>query len=269
MLIHWTFNPVMISFGSLAIHWYGLLFVGAFVTGQLLLRRFFQAEGVPPENADNLLFHALLGTVVGARLVHCLFYDPQYYLANPLAILRVWEGGLASHGGAVGMLAGLWIGGRSMQPRKPFLWLVDRVAIAAALGAVFVRLANFLNSEIVGIPTSGHWGVVFTAIDALPRHPVQLYEAATYLLIFFVLLATYRRSERQPPHGQLLGWFMLLVFSARIALEFFKVHQAAYADGQLFNVGQYLSLPFVALGALLLLNSKRQPPEAETTNRDG
>lgn len=255
MIIHWNFDPILISVGPLAIRWYGLLFVGAFIAGQAVLTRIFRAEGVPKENAERLLLYALLGTIAGARLAHCLFYDPQYYLSNPLAILRIWEGGLASHGGAAGMLLSLWLGTRILKPKMPFLWLVDRVSVPAALGAVFVRGANFLNSEIVGIPTSGGWGVVFEAVDNLPRHPVQLYEAVAYLIIFLILAAIYRRLGQRTPHGLLFGVFLILVFSARLVLEFYKVPQAAYQPGQLLSVGQYLSLPFVVLGAVMVLRS--------------
>lgn len=259
MLLHWKFDPILLSLGPVSIHWYGLLFATAFIIGQAVLVRIFRNEGLPAESAQRLLMSAMLGTIIGARLAHCLFYDPQYYFANPLAILRIWEGGLASHGGAVGMLAGLWLGSRAQQPRLPFLWLVDRVAIPAALGAVFVRVANFLNSEIVGIPTSGGWGVVFESVDALPRHPVQLYEALGYLVIAAVLLAVYQRLQERTPHGRLLGWFMVLVFSVRVVAEFFKLPQAAYEAGQLVSVGQWLSLPFVALGIALVIGAKAHP----------
>lgn len=258
MILRWNFDPILFALGPLTIRWYGLLFVGAFVTGQAVLARIFKHEGVPPEHAQRLLMFALLGTIIGARLVHCLFYDPQYYWANPGAILRIWEGGLASHGGALGMLLGLWLGSRTARPRLPFLWSVDRVAIPAALGAVFVRVANFLNSEIVGVPTSGGWGVVFEPVDALPRHPVQLYEAVGYLAISAVLLAVYRRLGKRTPQGLLFGWFMVLVFAARIAAEFFKVPQAAYEVGQVLTVGQWLSVPFVALGIGMALLAKRR-----------
>lgn len=260
MLIHWAFDPILFSAGPLTIRWYGLLFVGAFLIGQWMLGRIFAAEGVPRENAERLMIHALLGAVVGARLVHCLFYEPDYYLSHPLAILRIWEGGLASHGGALGMLLALWFAARTAQPRLPFLWLIDRVSMPAALGAVFVRVANFLNSEIVGIPTSGRWGVVFESIDALPRHPAQLYEAITYALIFAVLLAIYRRSGKRTPEGLLFGVLMALVFSARIVVEFFKTPQAAYEAGQLFTVGQYLSLPFVMLGVVMMVRAIKRSP---------
>lgn len=262
MLIHWIFDPVLFSAGPLTVRWYGLLFVGAFLVGQWMLGRIFVTEGVPRENAERLMIHALLGAVIGARLVHCLFYEPQYYLSHPLAILRIWEGGLASHGGTLGMLLALWFAARTAQPRLPFLWLIDRVSMPAALGAVFVRLANFLNSEIVGIPTSGQWGVVFESVDALPRHPAQLYEAVAYAFIFAMLLALYRRSGKRTPEGLLFGVLMVLVFSARIVIEFFKTPQATYEAGQFFSVGQYLSLPFVMLGVVMIFRAVGRSTDA-------
>jgi phosphatidylglycerol---prolipoprotein diacylglyceryl transferase len=259
MIIHWNFAPVLFSLGPIQARWYGILFVGGFFVGQWILARMFASEGVPKERAERLLLILLLGAIIGARLVHCLFYDPQYYLAHPLDILKVWEGGLASHGGAIGMVIALWIGQRKMTPRLPFLWLADRIAVTAALGAVFIRVANFLNSEIFGKPTSGSWGVVFERVDTVPRHPVQLYEAAAYLLIFFILLAMYLRKGKQLAHGMLFGWFLVLVFVARFILEFFKVPQAAYEAGQVISVGQYLSIPFVVVGIVMIWRATQAP----------
>lgn len=259
MLIHWAFDPILFSLGPLTVRWYGLLFVGAFFVGQWLLGRMFKSEGVPREQAERLMMYALLGAVIGARLVHCLFYEPEYYLSHPLAILRLWEGGLASHGGTLGMLAALWFAARTAQPRLPFLWLIDRVSIPAALGAMLVRIANFLNSEIIGVPTLGGWGVVFESVDMLPRHPAQLYEAFAYMLIFMALTTVYRRMGKRTPEGLLFGLLMVLVFSARIVIEFFKTPQAVYEAGQMFSVGQYLSLPFVVLGVAMMLRSLRRP----------
>lgn len=255
MLIHWNFDPIALQIGPVALRWYGLLFVGGFFVGQRILARIFRNEGVPETKADALLMYALIGAVVGARIVHCLFYEPDYYLSNPLAILRIWEGGLASHGGVIGVVLAMWMASRRLQ--LPFAWLVDRMAIPSALVAVFIRTANFLNSEIVGNPTGGDWGVVFEAVDALPRHPAQLYEAVGYLLTFFVLRAAYKRIGADTPHGVLLGWMLVLVFGVRILVEIVKTPQAAYEAGQLISVGQWLSVPFVILGIVLLARARR------------
>lgn len=258
MILHWSFDPVLVSLGSLSVRWYGLLFVGAFLAGEWILGRLFVRDGVARDAAEKLLYLGLFGTVIGARLVHCLFYDPDYYLAHPVAILKIWEGGLASHGGVMGMLLALVWGWKLAGWPRPFLWLLDRVTLPAALGAVFVRVANFLNSEILGNPTDGSWGVVFERVDALPRHPVQLYEAVGYLLTLLVLWALYRRRRADAPDGLLFGVMMVLVFGVRIAAEFFKTPQAAYEAGQLFTVGQYLSLPFVALGLVFVVRALRR-----------
>jgi phosphatidylglycerol---prolipoprotein diacylglyceryl transferase len=259
MILHWSFDPIAFSLGPLTVRWYGLLFVGGFFAGQLLLARMFKAEGVAPGQAERLLMYALLGSVAGARLVHCLFYEPAYYLSDPLAILRIWEGGLASHGGLIGLVIGLWLGGRGAQPAMPLPWLLDRVTIPGMLAAVCIRVANFLNAEIVGEPTGSAWGVVFEAIDAVPRHPAQLYEAAAYGLIFVVLTLVYRREDRRPATWLLTGLCLLLTFAARIGIEFFKTPQAAHDVGQQFSVGQWLSLPFVLIGAVLVVRALRRP----------
>lgn len=256
-ILLWNFDPVALSLGPLAIHWYGLLFVGAFMLGQWMVHRMAQQEGEQRLDTDFLFMLVLGATIVGARLVHCLFYDPDYYLHHPLEILQVWKGGLASHGGALGLL--LAVGYYSRKSGLSFLWLTDRIALPSAFGAVLVRIANFLNSEILGKATAGNWGVVFEKIDAVPRHPVQLYEAASYLLIFGLLLVIYRRRRQQTPTGLLTGLFLALVFSARLILESFKMPQAAYESQQLFSVGQYLSVPVVLLGLWLCWRAKRQP----------
>lgn len=252
MLIHWNFDPILLSLGPIALRWYGLLFVGAFFVGRFILARTFEREGEPTHTTDRLMFFGLIGTMIGARVVHCAFYDPAYYWAHPLEIPMLWRGGLASHGGVIGLLVGLWYVARSERPRRPFLWLIDRVAIPGAIGGMFIRIANFLNSEIVGVPTGGDWGVVFEAVDAAPRHPAQLYEAAAYALTAAILALVYRRDRAATPHGVLAGLLLTLIFAARIAIEPFKTAQAAYEAGQTFSVGQYLSVPFVLVGLVLI-----------------
>ncbi|WP_462116753.1 prolipoprotein diacylglyceryl transferase, partial [Lysobacter xanthus] len=216
MLIHWNFDPILLQLGPLSVRWYGLLFVGGFIAAQFALGRIFRREGVDPNAAADLLIYALVGAVIGARLVHCLVYEPGYYLSHPLEIVRVWEGGLASHGGVVGVFIGLGLAARRHKPPLRLLWLLDRAAIPSTIATASIRLANFLNSEIVGLPTSGTWGVVFAAVDQVPRHPVQLYEAAAYLGIGCVLWSLYRRGLASRS-GLLLGTLFVLAFSARFA----------------------------------------------------
>src|SRR5574343_125437 len=257
MIWHWQFDPIALHVGPLQLHWYGVLFALAFVLGQQLLAWFSRPEGYDSHALDGLMPWALIGTVLGARLAHCLVYDPAYYLSQPLAILRVWEGGLASHGGALGLMLALWLYSRR-HPQPGFAWLLDRIALPAALGGALVRCANFLNSEILGRPTGGDWGVVFAATDPLPRHPVQLYEAGAYLLIAALLWTVYRRHGRATPSGLLAGLFLLTVFAARALLETLKTPQAAYESGFAVSVGQWLSLPLMALGLWLVWRAKRR-----------
>lgn len=267
MILHWHFDPVLFSAGPISVRWYGLLWLVAFLGGQYILGRMFVARGIAAARAEALLLYALLGTIIGARLMHVLAYDPAYYFAHPLEILQLWKGGLASHGGVLGMLLGLWWGSRAAEPKLDYLWLLDRVSIPSALGGALVRIANFLNSEIVGLPTHGDYGVVFESVDPLPRHPVQLYEAVGYLGVLAVLTLVYRRAGGQPRKGLLTGLFMLLVFAIRIALEFFKTPQAAYEAGNVFTVGQWLSVPFVVLGLVLIVRSRRQAGERRASGR--
>ncbi|MBE0603553.1 MAG: prolipoprotein diacylglyceryl transferase [Deltaproteobacteria bacterium] len=249
-MIHWNADPVLVTIGFITIRWYGVLFAAAFLLGFQIMGRIYDREGRPPEELDRLFLHMLVGIVIGARLGHCLFYDPLYYLAHPADIVKIWEGGLSSHGGAVGILASLFLFTR--RTGLDYLWLTDRIVIPLALGAAFVRIGNFMNSEIVGIPTGGSWGVVFERVDMLPRHPVQLYEAAAYVAVFAILLLMYGRHRDRLRDGMLTGAFLSLVFSARFVFEFFKTPQAAYETTYAISVGQLLSIPFIIAGFLLI-----------------
>jgi len=255
-VVHWSINPIFLQVGPLAVRWYGLFFAAAFMVGYGFMQWVYKREDADPVSLDRLLFYMPLGAVLGARIGHVLFYDPHYYLAHPLAILRIWEGGLASHGGAAGILIALYLLTRRAGSPS-YLWLLDRVAIPTALGGAFIRLGNFFNSEIVGTPTSGSWGVVFDRLDRVPRHPVQLYEAAAYAMVFLILLWVYRRRAARRRPGRLVGLFLLLVFSARFVLEFVKMPQAEYEAGFALTVGQLLSIPCILAGIGLIIHTRR------------
>lgn len=252
----WSPDPVLFQAGPLAVRWYGALFALAFLLGFVLVRRMFVREGRPERDLDRLLLYVMVGTVVGARLGEVLFYNPAYYLANPVEIVKVWEGGLASHGGAIGIFAALWLYARR-RPDQPYLWVLDRVAVPTALAGAFIRVGNVFNSEILGTPTDLPWGVVFARVDLVPRHPVQLYEAAAYGLVFLVLHAVYRQRGVETPHGLLTGLFLVLVFWARFALEAVKVPQAAFGEALPLSVGQLLSVPAIVVGVGLLAHARR------------
>lgn len=227
------------------------MFAMAFIAGYRIILSVYKRENKPLEDLDSMLMYMVFGTVIGARLGHVLFYDPQFYFSNPLEIIKIWKGGLASHGGTLGILISIYIYSRK-HDNQPYLWLLDRLAIAAASGAAFIRLGNFFNSEILGTPSDLPWAVVFYRIDELPRHPVQLYESLTYLVIFIILLTLYRKLFHQLREGMLLGSMMILIFGARFFLEFIKTHQAAYEGDFTITVGQWLSIPMVIAGIVLL-----------------
>ena len=249
----WNANPVLMSFGSLSIHWYGVLFAAAILSGFGVMNWIYKRENKSIEQLESLQIYMLIGIVVGARLGHCLFYDPAYYLSNPLKILAINEGGLASHGGGIGaILATLYYAKKNS---INFLYLLDRLAIPTALFAFFVRMGNLMNSEILGLQTDVPWAVVFLRVDVIPRHPVQLYEALAYLSIFIVLALLYVFKSEKIKSGFLFGLFLMLVFSARIAVEFVKERQAAYSDAMVFSTGQMLSVPFLLIGLGLIILS--------------
>jgi phosphatidylglycerol:prolipoprotein diacylglycerol transferase len=251
----WNIDPVLVTLGPLTLSWYGLFFASGFLVGHNLMQWSYRRDGRDPAELDRLLWFVLAGTLIGMRLVHCLFYDPQYFLAHPLEILMIWRGGYASHGGAIGLLLAVYLYCRA--PGRPkYFWLLDRLAIAAVIAGAFIRIGNFFNSEIIGTPTESVLGVVFQRVDLLPRHPVQLYEAAAYIAIFIAMLWLYR-SKRAVNDGVLTGTYLTLVFSSRFALEFFKTPQAAFEAGNAISVGQYLSVPFVIVGVVLLARARR------------
>lgn len=266
MIIRWQFDPVAFQLGSLAVHWYGLAWLAAFLSGKWLVTFMSQRDGNTDLDAAPLMAYALIGAIVGARLGHCLFYHPAYYLSNPIEIFLIWKGGLASHGGAIGLLVGLYLGRRFWRSIG-VLQLLDYVAVAAALGSVFIRTANFLNSEIVGIPTSGSWGVIFTKIDQVARHPVQLYEAFAYFLAFIFLIPLFMRRHR-PQTGEIFGWWLILVFSVRFILEFWKADQNLLDSALVISTGQWLSIPFILLGIFMQIGKvpdrlKSRPGEGQ------
>ena len=252
----------MIEIGDFAIRWYGLLFATGFYLGYLIMRRFFLKEGIPEEHLDKLTLYVVLSTVIGARLGHCLFYQPDFYLSHPIEILKIWKGGLASHGAAIAIPLGLVLYSRRVSQRSP-LWILDRIVITVALGGVLIRLGNLMNSEIVGAPTDVPWAFVFERLsnNPQPRHPSQIYESLSYLIIFMTLYRTYVRLDGHVPYGRIFGMFLVLVFGARFLLEFTKEVQVAFERGMPLNMGQLLSIPFVLTGVYFWYRS-HQPSAA-------
>ncbi len=247
---------MLIQLGPLSIRWYGLLFALGFFMGLLFMRYVYEREKKPLQNIDTLLIYVMISTVIGARLGHCLFYDPGYYLSNPIEILKVWRGGLASHGGAIGIFTGLYIYSKSRR-KEPYLWLLDRVAVPISLAGSFIRLGNLFNSEILGVESDKPWAVIFARVDTVPRHPAQVYESICYFLIFILLSTIYRKLGDKVPRGLLLGLFLIMVFTARFFIEFVKERQAEFGAALPLSMGQLLSIPAVIAGIVLLLRSRK------------
>jgi phosphatidylglycerol---prolipoprotein diacylglyceryl transferase len=242
----WNIDPIFIDFGVLKIRWYGLMFASAFIFSYSMMQWMYNKEGKNVEDLDRMLWYLAIGIVVGARLGHTMLYDPAYYLSHPLKILAIWEGGLASHGGTLGIFIAMYLYKRGTQ--DSYLWLLDRLAFPCAMSGALIRVGNFFNSEILGTVTDQPWGIVFARIDDLPRHPVQLYEAIGYAMIFFALLAVYKKTYDKPIQGLIFGLDIALIFLVRFFLEFFKTEQAMYSNSLPFTTGQLLSVPFIVGG---------------------
>ena len=239
------------QFGPVLIRWYGVLFAAAFLIGYFIGRKLFIDAGKDVALADQLLMYIIVGTVVGARLGHVIFYDFDYYIRNLHEVLFIWQGGLASHGASVGIMLAMWLYIRRHRGIT-FFWLGDRLVIPVILGGAFIRVGNFFNSEIVGLPAEVPWAVIFARVDMLPRHPTMLYEALICILIFVILVSLYYYFKKFPPEGLLAGVFMIILFGSRFFIEYTKVEQAPFTETWMLGMGQLLSIPFVLFGIWIL-----------------
>jgi len=259
-IIPWDVNPEIFRIGNFAVRWYGLLFASGFVIGYYILRKVFKNEGLGDATLDRLTVYVAVGTIIGARLGHCLFYEPAYYLANPVEILKVWHGGLASHGAAIGIPLAIWLFVR--KEKKPFIWAIDRVVIVVALAGVLIRFGNLMNSEIYGVETTLPWGFVFLRNgENAPKHPTQIYESLAYLLTFVILLRVYWNNMGKQKPGLLFGLFLIFVFGFRFLVEYVKEDQVTFEAGMKLNMGQLLSIPLIIAGIALLVWAYRKIPE--------
>lgn len=278
--ITWNVDPVALSLGPLQIRWYGLCWAVGFLLGYLLMGKVYKKEKMPEGTLDSLLLYMLIFTVIGARLGHCLFYEPEYYLSKPLEMLKIWEGGLASHGGAIGILIALWLYVRrfnnKVEKKKGekthinYLWILDRIVMPVCVVGALIRVGNVFNSEIYGTPTELPWGFVFVrgyekfyGPDGalLPCHPTGLYEAFFCLVALVLLLWMYFKKDlgdKRP--GLMFGTFLIIIFGSRIGIEFLKNVQVAFEENMRFDMGQWLSVPFVVVGIVMIVRSLRQKP---------
>ncbi|MHB8907038.1 MAG: prolipoprotein diacylglyceryl transferase [Melioribacteraceae bacterium] len=256
-MIYWNVNPDIFSIGPITIRWYGLFFAMSFLVGYQIMLVIFNKEKKSEQDLNDLVWVMILGTVLGARIGHCLFYNPSYYLRHPEEILQIWKGGLASHGAAIGIMIAIYFYVRKRKDMT-YLWIFDRIVITVALAGFFIRMGNLFNSEIIGKPTNSSWGFVFTSVDMIPRHPAQLYESIAYLFIFFFLFWFYFKKEGKFKQGLIFGLFLVLVFSFRFFVEFFKENQSSFEAGMFLNMGQLLSIPLVILGIYLLFRKEKK-----------
>lgn len=264
-LFVWDVHPTLFTIGPVEVRYYGLMWALGFIISAYIISNIMKREGYPEKTFDSFFWYALLSTVIGSRLGHCLFYAPGYYLTHPIEILYIHQGGMASHGAAVGLLFGLWLFSR--KNKIPYIWSLDRIGILVAISGALVRIGNFMNSEIFGRPTSLPWGVEFvlsnewnTLYKGLPCHPTQLYEALAYLIIFVVFLWLYYRknlAQRRP--GAMFGIFLIALFGIRFLIEFIKNPQEDFEVGMILNMGQLLSIPFIVAGCVLLYRAYRAP----------
>lgn len=267
-ILNWDADPVIFWItDSFPLKYYGAFFACGLLLGYAIVRNIYKKENLSLDNLDSLLVYVIVGTILGARLGHCFFYEPSYFLQHPIEILLpiqkvagvykfVGYQGLASHGGSIGVLTAMVLYCRKYKVK--FLWLLDKMAIGVPVTGAFIRFGNFMNSEIYGKPTDGNWGVVFQRDDLIPRHPTQLYEAFAYLLIFVILLTMYKSEKIRKADGLIFGYFLMLLFLARFIIEFFKENQEAFENSMLINMGQILSIPFILIGlGLIVWKSKK------------
>ena len=273
LFITWNPDVVALDLGFFAIRWYSLCWAIGLVAVYLLMHKLYRQQKLGEEQFDPMFMYCFLGILIGARLGHCLFYEPGYYLSHPIEMLlpirnipgKGWEftgyEGLASHGGTLGLIIALWLYAKHVGLK--FLHVLDNVAIVTPICACAIRLGNLMNSEIIGRPTDVPWAFIFERVDMLPRHPGQLYEALCYAIFFGIHWFFYRRYPQKVGSGFFFGLCLFLIFTSRIFIEYTKENQEAFEDGMLFNMGQLLSVPFVVLGLYWVFKSSAS---TETTN---
>lgn len=266
--ITWTADPAIFTIGSKEIRWYSLMFIIGFGIGYKIVERMWRRESINPKWIDPLFYYTLIGTFVGARLGHCLFYDPGYYLSHPIEILKVWEGGLASHGGVLGIIVAIYFYSKHVS-RQSMLWTFDKLVVPTGLVAALIRIGNLMNHEVYGLPTDLPWGFRFIEnlhawrqgaepVFSAPSHPTQIYEAVCYLLTFVLCIWLYFKKDAWKKEGLIFGIFMICIFTARFFIEFLKNNQEDFEAAMPINMGQCLSIPFVVTGIYFVVRAWRR-----------
>ncbi len=258
LFINWNPSPDIFTIPGIdwPVRWYGLSWAMAFIGCHFFMNRIYKAEGRTEAQLDVLTLYIVIATVLGARLGHCLFYGWEYYSQHPLEILKVWEGGLASHGGGIGILIGMWLYCR--KTKESWLWLFDRLIVVVPFASFMIRFGNLMNSEIIGEPTNVPWAFVFHQVDELPRHPTQLYEAIFYFFLFVLFYWLWKNKRNDFGKGFMFGLFCILMFGFRFGMEFMKENQEAFEASLPINMGQILSIPFILVGLYMMYRSKQE-----------
>ncbi len=265
-IVDWHADPIIMRLGNFELRWYSLMFALGFFVGYQIMKKIFRREGQPLTWLDSLLTYLVIGTIVGARLGHCIFYEWGYYKDHLIEMFLPIQlepsfrftgfRGLASHGGAIALVIMMWLWSKRVS-KKPVLWIWDRVSIPIALVGSFIRFGNLMNHEIIGKPTDVPWAFVFNLVDQTPRHPAQLYESISYFLIFLFLAHIYWRRNAGSYRGRIFGWFLILLWSARFIIEFFKTDMGGLEDYVRIGLstGQILSIPLIVAGIWFLSRS--------------
>ena len=267
--IVWDFNPVFVTIGSFEIRYYSPMWAAALLVGAWIFSYFCKKEGRPQSLSDSAFLYIALGTMIGARVGHCLFYEPEYYLLKPWAIItEIRNGGLASHGATIGIIVSIWLCSR--KNKVPVMWMTDRLGVIAPISGALIRFGNLFNSEIIGHQTDMPWGFKFMRlhrglpVEQVPAcHPTQLYEALCYILTFLVLWWMYNKTEAPRRRGLMFGVALIGIFLTRFFIEFVKINQVAFEEGMTLNMGQWLSGPFIIIGVASVWYALSHPPVAE------
>lgn len=266
LYIHWNPDPVLFHIGNFGLRWYSIFWMIAILAACQVVYKLYQVRKFPMDTYQSLFVYCMAGTFVGARLGHCLFYDPSYFLAHPLEIVLpvrflpngdwIFTGyaGLASHGGTLGLIIALYFFCR--KTKMHYLDILDMLGIAAPVASGFIRLANLMNSEIIGMPANLPWAFVFEQVDLQPRHPAQLYEALAYFVFFGIMVWIFRKRKDNVRKGFYFGLCITLIFTFRFFIEFLKERQVDFENAMPIDMGQVLSIPFIALGLYFVLRRK-------------
>lgn len=272
--VTWTCDPEIIS-SPVAIRWYGLMFAIGFIIGYEIVWRMFRHEGAQEKWVSSLFVYVIVATMLGARLGHVFFYAWDYYSQHLGDILKIWEGGLASHGGAIGIVIAILLYSKYVTKKSP-LWTFDRLVVPVPFVGALIRMGNLFNHEIYGGPTDSPWGFSFVEnvgawmrgaepVMTVPCHPTQIYEALSYLLLFVVLMLMYWKWNAQRRQGLIFGVFFTVLFSARFLIEYVKNVQEPWEVDMIasigMNMGQLLSVPFIVVGVWLIVRALRRPAE--------